>query len=79
MGSPGGSVSKASAHKAGDPGLIPGSGRSPVEGNGKPLQHSVHEIPQARILEKEMASYSSILAWGISWTEEPSGLQSMAL
>ena len=28
-------------------------------------------------LEKGMATYSSILAWGISWTGEPSGLQSM--
>ena len=26
-------------------------------------------------LEKEMATYSSILAWNIQWTEEPSGLQ----
>ena len=26
-------------------------------------------------LEKEMATYSSILAWEIPWTEEPSGLQ----
>ena len=28
-------------------------------------------------LEKEMATHSSILAWRISWTEEPGGLQSM--
>ena len=28
-------------------------------------------------LEKEMATYSSILAWRISWTEELDGLQSM--
>ena len=28
-------------------------------------------------LEKEMATPSSILAWKISWTEEPGGLQSM--
>ena len=28
-------------------------------------------------LEKEMATYSSILAWKISWREEPGGLQSM--
>ena len=28
-------------------------------------------------LEKEMATHSSILAWKISWTQEPSGLQSM--
>ena len=28
-------------------------------------------------LEKEMATHSSILAWEITWTEEPGGLQSM--
>ena len=28
-------------------------------------------------LEKEMAAHSSILAWKISWTEEPARLQSM--
>ena len=28
-------------------------------------------------LEKEMVTHTSILAWGIPWTEEPSGLQSM--
>ena len=28
-------------------------------------------------LEKEMATYSSILAWRIPWTEEPHGIQSM--
>ena len=28
-------------------------------------------------LEKEKATYSSILAWEIPWTEEPDGLQSM--
>ena len=30
-------------------------------------------------LEKELATHSSILAWRIPWTEEPSGLQSMGL
>ena len=30
-------------------------------------------------LEKEMATYSSILACEIPWTEEPGGLQSMVL
>ena len=28
-----------------------------------------------RSLEKEMATHSSVLAWEISWTEEPCGLQ----
>ena len=30
-------------------------------------------------MEKEMAIHSSILAWKILWTEEPSGLESMGL
>ena len=30
-------------------------------------------------LEKEMATHSNILAWEISWTEKPGGLQSMGL
>ena len=30
-------------------------------------------------VEKEIATHSSILAWGIPWTEEPDGLQSMGL
>ena len=29
------------------------------------------------LLEKELATHSSILAWKIPWTEEPGGLQSM--
>ena len=39
----GSSVGKESACSAGDPGLIPGSGRSPGEGNGYPLQYSCLE------------------------------------
>ena len=38
-----GSDGEASACNAGDPGLIPGSGRSPGEGNGEPLQDSYLE------------------------------------
>jgi len=37
---PSSSDSKASAYNVGDPGPIPGSGRSPGEGNGNPLQYS---------------------------------------
>ena len=40
MGFPDGSDSKESALNAGDPGLIPGSGRSLGEGNSNPLQSS---------------------------------------
>jgi len=47
-GFPGNSDSKESAHNAGDQGLIPGSGRSPGEGNGNPLQYSCLENPMDR-------------------------------
>ena len=47
-GFPGGSDGKASACNAGDPGSIPGSGRSPGEGNGNPLQQSCLENPMDR-------------------------------
>ena len=40
---PGGSDGKASACNAGDPGSIPGLGKSPGEGNGNPLQYSCLE------------------------------------
>ena len=40
---PGGSDGKASAYNAGDPGLIPGLGRSPREGNGNSLQYACLE------------------------------------
>ena len=40
------SVSKESACNTGDLGLIPGSGRSPGEGNGNPLQYSCLENPR---------------------------------
>ena len=39
---------KASAYSAEDPGSIPGSGRSPGEGNGSPLQYSCLENPMDR-------------------------------
>ena len=42
------SVSKESSCSAGDPGLIPGSGRSPGEGYGKPLQYPCLENPMDR-------------------------------
>ena len=45
LGFPGGSDGKESACNAGDLGSIPGSGRSPGEGNGNPLQYSCLENP----------------------------------
>ena len=44
-GFPSGSDGKEPACNAGDPGLIPGSGRSPGEGNVYPLQYSCLENP----------------------------------
>ena len=41
-----GSDGKASAYNVGDPGLSPGLGRSPGEGNGNPLQCSCLENPR---------------------------------
>ena len=46
--SPGSSVGKESTCNAGDPGSIPGLGRSPGEGNGYPLQYSYMENPHGR-------------------------------
>ena len=48
LGFPGGSEVEESASDAGNPGSIPGSGRSPGEGNGNPLQYSCLENPMDR-------------------------------
>ena len=39
----------------------------------------VQSLGQENLLEKEMATHSSILAWEIPWTEEPVRLQSIEL
>ena len=41
-------VKKKSVFNAGNPGLIPGSGKPPREGNGNPLQYSYQENPMDR-------------------------------
>ena len=41
------------------------------------LETRVQSLGREDLLEKEMATYSSILAWKIPWTEEPGKLQSM--
>ena len=48
LGFPGRPDGKESAHNVGDLGSIPGSGRSPGEGNGSPLQYSCLENPMDR-------------------------------
>ena len=72
MGFLGDSVVKnslASAGGAGDPGSIPGSGRSPGGGNGSPLQYSCLENPHG---QRSLVGYS---AWGhkesTDWTHTP--------
>ena len=57
-GFPGGSDGKESACNAGDTGSIPGSGRSPEEGNGNPLQYSC--------LEKSHEQRTSKLVHGVA-------------
>ena len=49
MGFPHSSAGKESACNGGDPGLIPGLGRSPGEGNGNPLQYSCLENPMDKV------------------------------
>ena len=39
----------------------------------------VQSLGREDLLEKEMATHSSILAWKIPWMEKPGGLQSMGL
>ena len=47
-GFPGSSDGPESPYNAGDPSLIPGSGRSPGGGNGNPLQYSCRDNPMDR-------------------------------
>ena len=42
-------------------------------------ESQVRSLGQEDTLEKEMATYSSILAWRILWTEKPGEIQSMGL
>ena len=55
---PGGSDGKASAYNAGDPGSIPGLGRSSAEGHGNPLQYSCLDSPQG---QRSLVGYNQ---WG---------------
>ena len=54
-GFPHSTVGKESAYNAGDPASIPGSGRSPGEGNGNPLQYSCLKNPMGRGAWKALA------------------------
>ena len=52
-------------------------GGSVVKRLPKMQETQVQSLGQEDLLEKEMAIYSSILAWKIPWTEEPGSLQSI--
>ena len=55
----------------------------PGGSEGKGSAYNVRDLVQSLglgdLLEKEMATHSSILAWKIPWMEEPGRLQSMGL
>ena len=87
VGFPCGSAGKESACNIGNPGSIPGLGRSAAEGIGYPLQFSwaslvaqlvknllavqetwVQFLGWEDLLEKEIATHSSILTWRIPWS-----------
>ena len=59
MGFLGDSDNKESACDAGDPGSMPGLGRSPGEGNGNPLQYSCLENP----MDKEPGGLLQAMGW----------------
>ena len=78
MGFPGGSEVKVSACNTGDPGSISGSGRTPGEGNGNPLQDSCLENPMDREShgQKSLVGYSP---WGRKESDTTERLHSLNL
>ena len=78
MDFPGGSDGKASAYNAGDPGSIPGLGRSPGEGNGNPLQYSSLENPMDSFPHNStvknpltMQEMQETWVWSLGWENPP--------
>ena len=72
LGFPGGAVGKESVCNAGDPGSIPGLGRSPGEGNGNPLQYPCLENPMDR--GAWWATVLGVARVGHDWTTKPTYL-----
>ena len=68
-GFPDSSVGKESACNAGDPGLIPGSGRSPAEGIGYPLQYSWPCLVAK--LVKNLPAMQETWVQSLSWEDPP--------
>ena len=80
---PGGSDGKKSAYNVGDPSWIPGSGRSPGEGNGNPLQYSCQENSMDRgvwwatvhgIAESDTTKWQRVRHDWVAHTQLSSGL-----
>ena len=57
--------------------VLAGHGASLVKNLPAMLETQIRYLGQEDPLQKGMATQSSILAWRISWTEEPGGLQYM--
>ena len=70
----GGSDGKASAYNAGDPGSIPGSGRSPGEGNGNPIQYSFLENPRNEQRVGHAWATSLSLSFQVHLTKRDNGI-----
>ena len=66
-GFPGISAGKESTCNAGDPGLIPGSGRSAGEGNGYPLQYSWASLVAQ--LVKNLPTVRETWVWSLAWED----------
>ena len=64
MSSPGDSDDKESAGNTGDPGLVPGSGRSCGGGNGNPVQYSCLE----NLMDRQRDGFWSV--WAAKTTEQ---------
>ena len=89
MGFPGGSNGKESAYSAGGPGSIPGSGRSPIEGNGYQLQFSCLEnsmgeepgglkpegVAESDMTESLALHSSKLFTWIIRFTSPSNSLR----
>ena len=67
---PGGSDGKASAYIAGDPGSIPALERSPVEGNGNPLQYSCLQNSMDRGARR-VTVHGVTESWTHDWVTNP--------
>ena len=59
------------------PGGASGKKKKNLPANAGGIRDQIQSLTGEDPREEGMATYSSILAWGIPWTEEPGGLQSI--